>query len=203
MNGEKNNSAIDGQVHSVRMSRRGWLKWGLLTILAVMPFVTLSIRRKRQVELPYLNMHEIVFSKPKGVKYGEFFPNKNKRDREMLNLDSAVCSDAEIIGIDFTEFGDNYYVGVELQFVSEKPDPKKEYHFELIAYDQNGTGFAYSSGRTRDLRTKDLNAEGRESTHVSIREMTVRPVFSLDVMMSQAQYKKLGQISLFCTASIS
>jgi len=115
-------------------TRREWLKWTFLSVLAITPFFAFVFRRKK-VELPFIDEVELVFYKPKGVEYGEFFPNRSKEDREALGLDTVACSDAEITCISFFEFGDiGHCVTVKLEFVSEPPNHNKEYHFELIAH---------------------------------------------------------------------
>ena len=184
-------------------SRREWLKWTFLSVLTITPFFAFFFRRKK-VELPFIDKVELVFYKPKGLEYGEFFPNRNNKDREALGLDTVMCSDAEITYVSFFEFGENSYcITVDLDFVCEPPDPKKEYHFELIAYDKSGQGVAYSAMKTKDRRTLDLDAVGKVSRSVLIREMTVRRAFSLDVIVSREQFAKLAHSSLFCTTTVA
>ena len=178
-------------------SRRGFLKWGVIGGLAAMSVAMLFLRKKKELA----KIHEIMFQRPKDVELGVFHP-ENVEERKKLSMTSPICGDIMIDSIHFvSEYENSYTVSTKVSFISEPPNPRKQYTLELIAYDRSGSGIAYACEKTADKRTIDLNKEHRESKLPLYQYFVLLPQCVIDFSVDRQTFDKIDSISFFCTES--
>jgi hypothetical protein len=197
---DNNNNKTEQKIKNFvnNFSRRNCLKWGVIGVLVALPF-GVHLFKKKSKSLPTVNEYEIVIKKPVGTETDFFLPSKNTEDRKLLGMETSTLGDVEISEIVFSQdFENSFTIRIIMKFVSQVPNPNRNYKFQLIAYNKDGNGVAYIDGTTKDLRTIDLDIKKKNSKSKLVRESKTRPVYSLDIDINRKEYLSIEYILLSC-----